>query len=155
MRIRLIAVGQKMPGWVTEGYNEYARRLPADFFLELQEIPLGKRVKGADIARMQRKEGEQMLAAIAPRDKAVALEVNGKPWSTEALADQLGVWHDAGENISLLVGGPEGILPDVSARSEVQWSLSPLTLPHPLVRVLVAEQVYRAWSILNHHPYHR
>ncbi|WP_211828956.1 23S rRNA (pseudouridine(1915)-N(3))-methyltransferase RlmH [Kistimonas asteriae] len=155
MRIRLIAVGQKMPGWVTEGYSEYARRLPADFSLELREIPLGKRTRGADIARMQRKEGEQMLAAIDPRDKVIAMEVNGKNWSTEKLAGQLGGWHDLGENVSLLVGGPEGMLPEVSARADLRWSLSSLTLPHPLVRVLIAEQLYRAWSILNNHPYHR
>lgn len=155
MRIRLIAVGQKMSSWVTEGYNEYARRLPAEFSLELREIPMGKRTRGADIARMQRKEGERMLSAIDSGDKVIAMEVKGKNWSTETLVDQLSGWHDLGENISLLVGGAEGMLPEVSARADLRWSLSSLTLPHPMVRVLIAEQVYRAWSILNNHPYHR
>lgn len=155
MRIRLIATGRNMPGWVTEGYLEYARRMPAGFSLELREIPLGRRTRGADIVRMQRKEGEQMLAAIGPRDKVIAMEVNGRNWSTEKLADQLGCWHDLGENVSLLVGGPEGILPEISARSDLRWSLSALTLPHPMVRILIAEQLYRAWSILDNHPYHR
>ncbi|MCK5893454.1 MAG: 23S rRNA (pseudouridine(1915)-N(3))-methyltransferase RlmH [Endozoicomonadaceae bacterium] len=155
MRIRLIAVGQKMPSWVVEGYNEYARRLPANFSLELHEISLGKRTRGADIARMQRNEGAQMLSAIDPRDKVIAMEVNGKSCSSETLADQLGGWHDLGENVSLLVGGVEGMLPEVSARADLRWSLSSLTLPHPMVRILIAEQLYRAWSILNNHPYHR
>lgn len=155
MRIRLITVGQKMPSWVVEGYNEYARRLPADFFLELREISLGKRTRGADIVRMQRKEGEQMLSAIDPCDKVIAMEVNGKSWSSEMLADQLGGWRDLGENVSLLVGGVEGMLPGVSARADLRWSLSSLTLPHPMVRIVIAEQLYRAWSILNNHPYHR
>ena len=155
MRIRLIAVGQKMPNWVTEGYNEYARRLSAGFSLELYEIPLNKRTKNADVQRFRTREGEQMLAAIGKGDKIVALEVKGKEWSTEQLADKIGQWHDNGDNISLLVGGPEGMLPEISNQADVKWSLSPLTLPHPMVRILVAEQLYRAWSILNKHPYHR
>lgn len=155
MRIRLIAVGQKMPNWVTEGYNEYARRLPAGFSLELYEIPLNKRTKNADVQRFRTREGEQMLAAIGKGDKIVALEVKGKEWSTEQLADKIRQWHDHGDNISLLVGGPEGMLPEISNQADVKWSLSPLTLPHPMVRILVAEQLYRAWSILNKHPYHR
>ncbi len=96
-----------------------------------------------------------MLAAIGKGDRVIALEVKGKEWSTEQLASNLGRWHDDGENVSLLVGGPEGMLPEISNRADVKWSLSPLTLPHPMVRILVAEQMYRAWSILNHHPYHR
>ena len=155
MRIRLIAVGQKMPSWVTDGYNEYARRLPAGFSLELCEIPLNKRTKNADVQRFRTREGEHMLSAIGKGDRVIALEVKGREWSTEQLADKLGQWHDNGENVSLLVGGPEGMLPDISNRADVKWSLSPLTLPHPMVRILVAEQLYRSWSILNNHPYHR
>lgn len=155
MRVRLIAVGTKMPSWVDAGYNEYAKRLPLDCKVECCEIPLGKRTKGSDLKRAQKKEGEQMLAAIASSDKVIALDLTGKPWSTEQLADQLSSWRLGGQNVALLVGGPEGLAPECLARAEQKWCLSPLTLPHPLVRVLVAEQLYRAWSILQNHPYHR
>ncbi|WP_163835461.1 23S rRNA (pseudouridine(1915)-N(3))-methyltransferase RlmH [Spartinivicinus ruber] len=155
MRVRLIAVGTKMPSWVDAGYNEYAKRLPSDCKLECCEISLGKRTKGSDLKRAQKKEGEQMLSAIASNDKVIALDLTGKPWSTEQLADQLSGWRLEGRNIALLVGGPEGLSPECLAKAEQKWCLSPLTLPHPLVRVLVAEQLYRAWSILQNHPYHR
>ncbi|RRJ83565.1 23S rRNA (pseudouridine(1915)-N(3))-methyltransferase RlmH [Aestuariirhabdus litorea] len=155
MRIRLIAVGTRMPDWVQQGYQEYAKRLPADCALECVEIPLGKRTKGADIKRAQRKEGEAMLAAIGSGDRVIALEVGGRAWSTEQLAQQMQQWRLEGRHLSLLVGGPEGLAPECVARADQKWSLSPLTLPHPLVRVLLSEQLYRAWSILNNHPYHR
>lgn len=155
MRIHLIAVGTRMPGWVQEGYREYAGRMPPECSLHLVEIPPGRRGKGADVARAVREEGERMLAAV-PRDaRAVALEVEGRSWSTEALAQRLGDWLQDGRDLALLVGGPEGLSEACRARAELQWSLSPLTLPHSLVRVIVAEQLYRAWSVLQGHPYHR
>lgn len=155
MRISLIAVGTKMPGWVEQGYAEYARRLPSDCVLQLQEIPAGKRGKGADIARITQQEGEKMLAAVPKGARIVTLEVTGRAWTTEALATELDVWLHDGRDVALLVGGPEGLSPECVARSEQRWSLSNLTLPHPLVRIVVAEQLYRAWSILQNHPYHR
>ncbi|WP_257263999.1 23S rRNA (pseudouridine(1915)-N(3))-methyltransferase RlmH [Endozoicomonas sp. ONNA2] len=155
MRIRLISVGSKMPGWVLEGYKEYSRRLGADVKLELIEIPLGKRSKGSDIHRLQDKEAGQMLAAVGSGDLVVTLEIMGKAWSTGQLADNMQAWLGSGRNVSLLVGGPEGLHSSCLARADLRWSLSSLTLPHPLVRVVVAEQVYRAWSILHHHPYHK
>jgi 23S rRNA (pseudouridine1915-N3)-methyltransferase len=155
MQIHLIAVGQKMPRWVAEGYGEYAKRLPPECSLKLHEIPAGKRGKGADIARLTRIEGEKMQTAIPKGARVVALEVKGKPWSTEQLAERLDLWLGEGRDIALLVGGPEGIEPAISAQADEKWSLSPLTLPHPLVRVLLAEQLYRAWSITKGHPYHR
>ncbi|MGB1270602.1 MAG: 23S rRNA (pseudouridine(1915)-N(3))-methyltransferase RlmH [Endozoicomonas sp.] len=155
MRIRLISVGSKMPGWVEEGYHEYSRRLGHDLKLELVEVPLGRRSKGADISRLQEKEAGQMLEAIGQGDRVVTLEIEGKPWNTEQLADTMANWLHGGQNISLLVGGPEGLHSFCMARADVRWSLSPLTFPHPLVRVVVAEQVYRAWSILHNHPYHK
>ncbi|MCL6416704.1 23S rRNA (pseudouridine(1915)-N(3))-methyltransferase RlmH [Aestuariirhabdus sp. Z084] len=155
MRIRLIAVGTRMPDWVQAGYKEYAKRLPAECALECVEIPLGKRTKGADVKRAQRKEGELMLAAIGSGDRVIALEVGGRSWSTEQLAEQMQSWRMDGRHVSLLVGGPEGLAPECVARADQKWSLSPLTLPHPLVRVLLSEQLYRAWSILSNHPYHR
>ena len=155
MRIRLITVGSKMPGWVEEGYTEYSRRLGADLKLELVEIPLNRRSKGADVNRLQEKEANQMLAAVGQGDLVVTMEIKGKAWSTEQLADKMGDWMHSGRNVSLLVGGPEGLHPGCMAQADLRWSLSPLTLPHPLVRVVVAEQVYRAWSILKNHPYHK
>lgn len=155
MRIRLVSVASRMPRWVEEGYQEYAKRLPADLPLELVEIPLATRGKNADIARLMRREGEQMLAAVQPGDRIVTLEVTGKPWSTEHLAQELEQWRLEARNVHLMVGGPEGLADQVTARSEQRWSLSPLTLPHPLVRIVLAEQIYRAWTILNRHPYHK
>jgi 23S rRNA (pseudouridine1915-N3)-methyltransferase len=155
MRISLIAVGTKMPGWVEQGYAEYARRLPPDCVLQLQEIPAGKRGKGADIARITQQEGEKMLAAVPKGARIVTLEVTGRAWTTEALATELDVWLHDGRDVALLVGGPEGLWAECVARAEQRWSLSNLTLPHPLVRIVVAEQLYRAWSILQNHPYHR
>ncbi len=155
MRIRLISVASRMPRWVEQGYAEYAKRMPADLPLELVEIPLATRGKNADVARLMRREGEQMLAAIQPADRVVTLEVEGRAWSTEALAEQLESWRLEARTVNLMVGGPEGLPAEVTARSDQRWSLSPLTLPHPLVRILLAEQLYRAWTILNRHPYHK
>ena len=155
MRIRLISVASRMPRWVEQGYQEYAKRLPPELPLELVEIPLTTRGKSADVARLMRREGEQMLAAVQPGERIVTLEVNGRAWSTETLAEQLDSWRLDARIVNLMVGGPEGLPDEVTARSDQRWSLSPLTLPHPLVRILLAEQLYRAWTILNRHPYHK
>lgn len=155
MRIKLITVGTKMPQWVDIGFREYAKRLPVEFKLELVAIPLGHRGKGADIQRAIAKESGQMLAAIDNSDYVVALDVTGKAWSTEQLSDQVSQWQMLGSNMALLVGGPDGLSDDCLARAQQRWSLSKLTFPHPLVRVVVAEQLYRAWTLLNNHPYHR
>ena len=155
MKIKLLAVGTKMPTWVTQGYDEYARRMPSDMQLQLHEIGLGFRGKGADVQRAIVKEGEQMLASIPAQDQVIALDVLGTSWSTEQLAKQCGDWRMGGRNVTLLVGGPDGLSSGCVARADQRWSLSALTLPHPLVRVLLAEQIYRAWSLLNNHPYHK
>lgn len=155
MKIQLIAVGQKMPAWVTTGFTEYQRRFSRDCLLELIEIPAGRRARHADIARLTEQEGERMLAAVGKGNRIVTLEVEGKPWDTPALSKQLAQWQMDGRDVSLLVGGPEGLSKECCQAAEQLWSLSPLTLPHPLVRVIVAESLYRAWSLLNNHPYHR
>ncbi len=144
-----------MPGWVKTGYQEYARRLPPECRLNLIEIAPGKRGKNADIARAVRDEGERMLAAIPKDTHVVALDVRGTQWSTAQLSAQLQSWLQGGRDVALLIGGPEGLAEPCLTRAAVKWSLSPLTLPHALVRVVAAEQLYRAWSILKHHPYHR
>lgn len=155
MQIHLIAVGTRMPGWVSEAYDEFAKRLPPECRLKLVEIAPGRRGKGADIARLVQDEGERMLAAIPRQARVIALEVSGRAWSTAQLAAQLGSWLPEGRDVALLVGGPDGLADACRARADQLWSLSPLTFPHPLVRVIVAEQLYRAWSILQNHPYHR
>jgi len=148
-------VGTKMPKWVEQGVDEYTRRLPPELKLEFKEIALGKRGKGADIQRAIHSEGQQMLAAIGQYDRVIALDVLGKPWPTEKLAGELQNWQLEGDNISLLVGGPDGLAAECLQRASQRWSLSALTLPHPLVRIVLAEQLYRAWTINSHHPYHR
>lgn len=155
MRVRLIAVGTKMPAWVSQGYEEYSKRLNQDLSLELVEIAAGKRGKNADLDRITHKEGELMLAAIPTADHVITLDVPGKRLSTEKLASRLQQLLQQGQNVCILVGGPEGLAPQCRQKANESWSLSDLTLPHPLVRVLIAEQLYRAWSILKGHPYHR
>jgi 23S rRNA (pseudouridine1915-N3)-methyltransferase len=155
MRIQLIGVGAKMPAWVTQGFQEYQKRLPANLSLQLVEIPLTSRGKHADVTRMIQKEGRLMLEAIGKQDFVVALDVLGKSWSTEQLSTQLAQWQMNGHNLSILIGGPEGLAPECLQRADQRWSLSPLTLPHPMVRILVAEQLYRAWTLLQGHPYHK
>ena len=155
MRITVIAVGNRMPGWVEEGVQEYSRRLPREWKLQWREIPLAKR--GADAAgpRLAQREGENILKAIPKGDRVIALDVGGKRLSTEQLADQLRYWQMSADNYSVLIGGPDGLSDACLQRASGRWSLSDLTLPHPLVRVLLAEQLYRAWTITANHPYHR
>lgn len=155
MRIRLLAVGTRMPGWVDEGFADYARRLSGDISLELVEITAGKRLKATDLARVKEQEGEALLAALRPQERVIALDVPGRQLATEDLAATLKDWQVDGRPAALLVGGPEGLSRAALDRADEKWSLSRLTLPHPLVRIVVAEQVYRAWSMLKGHPYHR
>ena len=155
MQIHIIAVGERMPEWVAEAYAEYARRLPREFRLELHEIPAGRRAKGADLARLTRDEGERQLAAVPAGVQVVALDRSGRELDTEALAARLEKQLGAGRDLALLIGGPEGLAPACLAAAEERWSLSRLTFAHPVVRVVLAEQLYRAWSIISRHPYHR
>lgn len=155
MKLQLVAVGTKMPSWVTTGFQEYQRRFPRDIPLELIEISAGKRGKNADIERILQREGEQMLAAVSKSACIVTLDIPGRPWTTPQLATELERWQMDGRDVAILIGGPEGLAPACKAAAEQSWSLSTLTLPHPLVRVVAAESLYRAWSLNNNHPYHR
>lgn len=155
MKINLISVGTRMPDWVQHGMQEYARRLPADFSFHCIEIPLGKRGKNSDTRQAMEQEGEALLARLTSRDHVVALDVLGKSLSTEAMAARVGAIRDNGRHLSLLVGGPDGLSQACLDRADERWSLSALTLPHPLVRIVIAEQIYRCWSVLAGHPYHR
>ncbi len=155
MRIFLIAVGQKMPGWIKQGYEEYAKRLPQSCHLKLVELTPGHRGKSSDPKRAIEDESQKMLNAIPPNSRVIALDECGKQWTTLKLADEMRDWMQGGRDIALLVGGPEGLSKECRQRAEQTWSLSSLTLPHPLVRVFLAEQLYRAWSVTQGHPYHR
>lgn len=155
LRIHLVAAGDRPPAWVADGYAEYARRLTGDVTLNLVEVRIAARPKGAAIARAVADEGARMLAAVPPGARIVALAVDGAPWSTVDLAARLGAWSGEGRDVALLVGGPDGLSSDCLARAEARWSLGALTLPHMLVRVIVAEAVYRAWGVRSGHPYHR
>ena len=156
MRIHLLAIGTKMPDWVNRGFAEYQKRLPPEMNLELEEIPLPKRARG-DVSALVRAEGEALDKRLQkyPGAHRVALEVNGKRLDTPTLSERLGTLRDLGQDLILLVGGPDGLCPRVSAAAHERWSLSALTLPHPLVRVVLAEQLYRGWTLLAGHPYHR
>lgn len=155
MQIYLIAIGTKMPDWVINGYEDYAKRLPSDFSLTLLEIPAEKRTKNADCARLLKRENERMWAAIPKNSHIIALDVKGKHHTTEQFAKRLDQLQTQTSTISFLIGGPEGFDSDYIKKAHEKYSLSDFTFPHPLVRIMIAEQIYRAWSILKNHPYHR
>lgn len=144
-----------MPGWVQQGYDEYAKRLPRECELALKQIAPGKRSKNGDIARIVKDEGERMIAAIPQGAHIVTLDIPGKPWTTAELAQAMQRWQEFGQDVALLIGGPEGLSDRAKELARESWSLSRLTFPHPLVRIIIAEQLYRAWSLLHNHPYHR
>lgn len=153
MLLKLLAAGTKLPQWIQQGYREYAQRMPRECRLELFEVALGGRSDAADKAKAD--ECERMLRAIRREDYVVALDVAGKQFDTPKLARQLQEWMFAGHDVVILIGGPDGLGDGCLERANLRWSLSPLTFPHTVVRVMVAEQLYRAASILKNHPYHR
>ena len=155
MQLLVAAVGQRMPRWVNEAWTEYARRMPPGMGLSLREIALAKRGKNADTNRLTAVESSALHAAMPSRARIIALDVKGQGWSTEKLALNLEEWMGEGRDVGFMIGGPDGISPDIMQKADNRWSLGPLTLPHPLVRVVLAEQLYRAWTISQNHPYHR
>jgi len=155
MKIRILAIGPKMPAWVGSAIAEYHKRMPRDLPIELVPLALGNRGRNTPAEKAMGQEGDVMLAALKPDDQVVALDLSGKPWSTVQLAEQLEGWRLAARDLVLLIGGPDGLDPRCLARAGQRWCLSNLTLPHPLVRVLLAEQLYRAWTITQNHPYHK
>jgi 23S rRNA (pseudouridine1915-N3)-methyltransferase len=155
MRITVITASSKQPDWVRTGFEEYARRLTGPVALALTEIPLPKRTRSSVVSRLMAEEGERMLATVPQGAHVVALDESGKRFSTAELARRLAAWLALGQPVALLIGGPDGLSRDCLERSAERWSLSPLTLPHGLVRIVVAEALYRAHSLLRGHPYHR
>ena len=154
MKLRLIAVGTRMPAWVMAGFEDYATRLPRELKLELVELPLAVRGKNADLERAKASEGDKLMERSADCHR-VMLDERGAAWTSIDLATRLKAWMQNGRDVALLVGGPDGHSADVQKAADEKWSLSKLTLPHALVRVLIAEQLYRAWSLTANHPYHR
>lgn len=155
MKARLIAVGERAPGWVAQGFAEYQKRLSHGLPLDLVEVEPGVRGKGRDTARAMSDEGTRVLAALPKNTHVVALDGRGKMHSSEQLAVRLEYWRSQGRDLTFLIGGPEGHAADVITRADEHWSLGPLTLPHMLVRLVLAEQLYRATALLSNHPYHR
>lgn len=155
MRVRLIAVGQRLPRWIADGVADYQARLPREWRFDLVEVPVAARGKNADLARLRAQEGEKMLRAMPPGAHAVAFDERGKPLATPEWAAAIRLWQNEGRDVALLIGGPDGLAPACLERARERWSLSKLTLPHGLARVLVVEQLYRAASLLAGHPYHR
>ena len=155
MRLHLIAVGQRVPAWIHQGFTEFNKRLPKEYKLRLREISTAKRQNDKDIRRLVELEGKNILKAIPKNTNIIALAIDGESWDTEQLAENLNKWSLASEDIAFVIGGPDGLSEQFLTNAKHSWSLSKLTLPHALVRVLVAEQIYRAWSINQGHPYHR
>jgi 23S rRNA (pseudouridine1915-N3)-methyltransferase len=155
MHLRLLCVGARQPAWINQGFETYARRMPRGCSLVLVEVPARHRGKSSDIKRAVDKEGERLIQSIPEGALVIALDAGGEHWTTEQLAQQLEEWRRDHRNVVLLIGGAEGLAPACLERAHRRWSLSALTLPHGLARVLVAEQLYRAWTILSGHPYHR
>lgn len=155
MQLLLVAVGTRMPGWVQDGWKEYARRFPRGLSLDLREIPLARRSGTANVDALCEAEGRALLAAVPAGFRCIALDQSGSQCTTLELAAKLEDWMRGEKGVCFLVGGPDGLSADCRSRADELWSLGRLTLPHPLVRVILAEQLYRALTVTRNHPYHR
>ncbi|MDX1507885.1 MAG: 23S rRNA (pseudouridine(1915)-N(3))-methyltransferase RlmH [Woeseiaceae bacterium] len=155
MHLRLLAVGDRQPGWVDDAFQSYAGRLPRDWRFRLDAIPTARRGKSDAGDRAVADEGERLLAKLGRDERLVLLDERGQRLTSKALAERLQEWQSDGRDVAFVIGGPDGVSADVRGRADATLSLSDLTLPHGLARVLLAEQLYRAWSLAAGHPYHR
>lgn len=155
MQIDLIAVGKRMPTWIESGFKEYAKRLPKNINFKLIEINPAIRGKNNSAENYKQKEEENINAALSKDSLIIIFDEHGKSISSQSLATQLQTWNDEQQHICLIIGGPDGLSDAIKKKANQMWSLSEMTLPHGLVRVMVVEQLYRAWSITQNHPYHR
>ena len=155
LRLSLLTASNRQPDWVDDGAADYAKRLRGRCTLEIKTLPLARRTASTPVERAIADEGERLLAAVPAGAHIVALDERGKPWSTKDLAAKLNGWMRVGAPTVFLIGGPDGLAPACVTRAHERWSLSPLTLPHGLAKIIAAEALYRAWSLLEHHPYHR
>ena len=144
-----------MPDWALAGTNEYRRRLQADIKFSLIEIPIARRTKGVTIDACRAREGSAMMASLTKEDYVISVEVHGKRFDTPALAERINYLKSDGRSVKFLIGGPDGLAEECQSRANESWSLSDLTLPHAIARILLLEQLYRGFSILKGHPYHR
>jgi len=155
MQLQIIAVGHKMPGWINAGFDEYAKRMPIDCRILLREIKPVERSTGKTAESVMAQERTRIEAAIAKGSTLVALDEHGQDFSSARLAQQLTRWQQNGKNVTFVIGGADGLDPELKQKASLLLRLSSLTLPHGLARVLLAEQLYRAWTITQNHPYHR
>lgn len=155
MKLVILAVGHKMPDWITKGFDEYAKRMPPELRIELKEIKPEQRSSGRNAESVMAAEKQRIEAALPKNARIVALDERGRDWTTMQLANALPGWQQEGRDIAFVIGGADGLDPAVKSRAELLLRVSSLTLPHGMVRVLLAEQLYRAWSITQNHPYHR
>lgn len=155
MQIDLIAVGKKMPTWIESGFKEYIKRLPGNIHFKLIEVNPAKRSTNSNIESLKQKEQENIFAALSVNSFIIALDEKGKSTSSKKLAYKIQSWNDENQHISIIIGGADGLNEKIKNKANELWSLSEMTLPHGLVRVVVAEQIYRAWTITQNHPYHR
>ena len=155
MKLWILAVGNKMPGWVNEAFAEYAKRMPREARIELLEIKPEKRAGGKTVEQMQASEMERILAALPAGATPVMLDERGQEMSTLELSGDMKIWLQDGCDVAFVIGGADGLHPNLRQRASRLWSLSRLTLPHGMVRVLLAEQLYRAMTVIQGHPYHR
>ena len=156
MKIKLLALGEKMPDWVQEGVDEYQKRLIGSAVqLQVIELPIAKRTKTGSIDVWLLQEAKMVLSKLTEQDLLVILDVQSKLISTEELAQKMGNWQQKTPNIAILIGGPDGIDESIKRLAKEKISLSKMTFPHQIVRIIFVEQIYRAWTILQGHPYHR
>ena len=155
MRLLIVSVGHKMPGWISDGFNEYAKRMPREAKVELVELKPEPRSSGKTTAQIMEAEAARILAALPAGAKVYALDERGAQWTTRKLADEMKSWMGDGCDVAFIIGGADGLHDSVKQAAHKLLALSALTLPHAMVRVLLAEQLYRAWSLMHNHPYHR
>ncbi len=155
MHIRLLAVGDRQPSWVDEAFGAYSTRLPREWKFRLDVIPTARRQKNDKSGRAMEAEGESILAKLHPGEQVILLDERGRQLDSKGLAGKLSDWQTDGRDLCFVIGGPDGLSDACKQRADFSWSLSKLTLPHGLARVLFAEQLYRAWSLQTGHPYHR
>jgi 23S rRNA (pseudouridine1915-N3)-methyltransferase len=155
MRLCVLAVGHRMPEWIVAGYGEYARRMPREARLELIEIKPEPRSGGRSTDQIMAAEAQRILAAVPKNALRVALDERGAGWTTRQLSERMRSWMDGGRDVAFIIGGADGLHESVKSAADQLLALSALTLPHAMVRVLLAEQLYRAYSLLHNHPYHR
>ena len=155
MHIRLIAVSDRQPAWVGDAFDEYVRRLPGQWRFRLDRVSTARRSGAASLNQAVESEGHLVLKQLKPTETVVLLDESGTELTSEGLSVQLGDWQAAGSDLAFIIGGPDGVSAECARRADFRWSLSRLTLPHGLVRVVLAEQLYRAYTLLQGHPYHR